>query len=386
MAVWAAGAKGDPTPLERFLTALDPGLKGAFTACLAAVDVGQLLGSSKCSQHALADPGIGVCCPHLRPLDTNIARMAVEACDAPQVRTLRPHVPRDLAMRQVLLPDYTAVADDEPLSQCIRRFTGLEELGPLALDADMALPASASSSAGAHPHMRNVADLFRESFQQCTSLRVLSVTISCLHLSSASLSCRELLDAIGGCQSLAQLDIEIDTALPCGAKVMRGVESMLKRLSAWRQLEFLSLGYLWWTEASTELLSDIRAALMAFDGSIHCLTVAFPQDPELGALEAACNAVEGVSEGVAEIRVAQAWAYDGDGLGSLAEVLGSCTRLSQVELVGPLPTNFDACLFAAAVRAAAGSHGASSAATSRHHAVLSFDAGKQGGPKLEPLW
>mmetsp|Transcript_11852 Transcript_11852/g.21635 ORF Transcript_11852/g.21635 Transcript_11852/m.21635 type:complete len:386 (-) Transcript_11852:96-1253(-) len=385
MAVAAADATGGPTPLETFLSGLDPGLKGAFAVYLAAVEIGHLLRSSVRAQHALAAPGVGVCCPHLRPLDNSISRAAVSACDAPQVRTLRPHVPRDLAMRQVLLPDYTAVADDEPLSQCIRRFSRLEELGPLALDADMALPSSASSS-GASPRMRNVADLFRESFQHCTSLRVLNVTISCLHLSSASLTCRELLDAIGGCQRLSQLDIEIDTALPCGAKVMRGVESMLKRLSAWRQLEFLSLGYLWWTEASEEVLSDFRAALMAFDGSIHCLTVAFPQDPELGALEAACNAVEGVSEGVAEIRVVQAWAYDGDGLGSLAEVLGSCTRLSQVELVGPLPANFDACHFAAAVRAAAGSHGSSSAATSRHHAVLSFDADKQGGPKLEPLW
>jgi len=152
----------------------------------------------------------------------------------------------------------------------------------------------------------------------------------------------------GRLSAAACLQLEVDASVHYGGLLMAGVVNMLRRIAAsgHRSLDRLSLGYLWWTEPQDSVLDGLREALRELNGTLRVLEVRYPQDQELGALEAICNAVEGASAGLEEVRIVDGWAYDGCGLANLAEALGSCAHLRRCVLAGVLPERFDVAAFA----------------------------------------
>ena len=192
-----------------------------------------------------------------------------------------------------------------------------------------------------------------DGFERCKSLATLDLTVRCADMPSARATADVFLPSLGTCRSLETLRLDLDASMKCGSKLMDGLVRLMERLSAHQKLRHLSLGYLWWTEASDEALQKLRDALVAFGGSVKELRIRYPNDQEFGALDAvAAHAVEGVAEGVEEVLVIDGWGHDGMGLQALAESLVLCPRLQRVDLLGHLPPGFDAAAFMAPVRMA----------------------------------
>jgi len=336
--------------LEPFLDSADRGLRGALTGCLVAAEVRRLIGGAHRLQSALSAPGVGPCCPHLRPRTGTGLAVALLCCDAPQVRTLRPQ------------GEFDSVVFLSELAARLGAFARLEELGPLSLDVSGELLhvedlSSANPSSRSGPccvPARSVLPTLADGFQRLRQLTSLTLTLRCVDVASARVAAETLLPALGGCCALRSLSLDLDASFACGGLLMGGLASLLEGLGAWRRLEHLSLGYLWWTEASDEVVLQMRTALQALEGSIRSLAIRYPQDQELGALDVASTAViDGVAQGVEEVSVVEAWGEDGTGLPALGEALGACERLRRIDLLGVLPAGFDRTGFVASVRSEA---------------------------------
>mmetsp|Transcript_80529 Transcript_80529/g.260966 ORF Transcript_80529/g.260966 Transcript_80529/m.260966 type:complete len:398 (-) Transcript_80529:79-1272(-) len=363
--------------LEPFLERADRGLRGALAACLGAPEVRRLAWSGRRVRGTLADPVAGPCCPHLRPRSGAALAAALLACDAPQVRSLRP------------LGNFDSASFLPELAGRLGGFAWLEDLGPLCIDtaggpllvprgAEAACPGADNGEeepAGSElcfTTARCLLPALAEGFRRCRQLSTLDLTLHCVDVASASVMAETLLPALGGCCRLRVLCLDLDSSMPCGGTLVSGVARMLRGLSAWRRLERLSLGYLWWTEASEDALALMRDSLQAFGGSVLSLAVRYPQDQEMGALDAVCTAaVEGAAQGVEEVSIVEAWGQDGSGLPALVEALGACQRLRRASLLGVLPQGFNKAEFVESVRAAA-LEDISSPESARPPAVISF--------------
>lgn len=351
-----ATAIAAPAPLELFLDTADLGLRGALCGCFMAPEVRQLAWASGRVCSAIAHPDAGVCCPHLRPRTALALAAALAHCDAPQLRTLRP------------AGDFDSSAFLPELASRLSAFGGLEDLGPLSIDASggplLLLPLQRSSGGDEESSGEGSGDVrtvgprsllpaLAEGFGRCRQLLSLDLTVRCLDLADAHTTAEVLLPALGECRALRSLRLDLDASKACGGPLAAGVAAMLERLSSWHRLERLSLGYVWWTQASDNTLERIRTGLRAFGGSIRALALRYSQDPELGALDAACATLEGAASGLEEVCIMEGWGDDGTGLPALADAVGACGRLRRVDLLGVLPPSFDRRGFVAAVRAAA---------------------------------
>ncbi|CAE8608100.1 unnamed protein product, partial [Polarella glacialis] len=87
-------------------------------------------------------------------------------------------------------------------------------------------------------------------FASLRSLATVELTLKCMGSASAKALAEVFMPALGGCQGLRSLRLDLDAPLSCGGPLAVGLAAMLERLSTWRRLESLSLGYLWWTEGS----------------------------------------------------------------------------------------------------------------------------------------
>jgi len=179
---------------------------------------------------------------------------------------------------------------------------------------------------------------------RCSSLTHLYLTLSCNDESRSDMV-MEVLPAISGCCNLRKLQLDADGSLSCGAAFVEGLASALEGFSVHKELHWLNLGYIWWSEAAEDVMARIQIALRTFEGSIKTLILRYSQDPEFGGLEAACALVEGCAEGLQEMHVVEGWAENGDGLSTLAETLDCCTHLGSLKLVGELPKDFNAEMF-----------------------------------------
>lgn len=146
------------------------------------------------------------------------------------------------------------------------------------------------------------------------------------------------LASLGSLSALRLLRLDLDAS--CSAP------RALLALGALRRLEALRLGYVWWSEVDVELLAELHEAFAKLP--LRRVAVVCPQDPELGALETAAQALLG--EAVEDFLVTEAWDQEAMVLWELLEVLGHCRSLRRVVLLGDLPMSFDAMSFERALR------------------------------------
>lgn len=334
-------------PLVAFLGGADAGLCGALASFLGAAGVFRLALSSRWARALLANPADGVCCPHLRPRSVAALAAGVFGCDAAQLRSLRP--PEELSSAQIL----------RSLAIRLRAFVGLEELGPvLCIDpseeyfCDDPLPSSLDGEAGSGElTVSHLLPSVAEALEGSRRLSKLDLTLRCEDRAAAISLVKVLLPAVGGCRALRELQLDVDCTLEYGGKVLGGLVRMLQRMGEQQRLESLSLGYLWWSEASDDVQSELKAALQRLGGSVRKLAIRYAQDPELGGLGvAALSMVRGAAEGLEEVLILEGWGDDGAGLPELTKVLGECLKLRRVELAGSLPFDFDRSAFEASVR------------------------------------
>lgn len=386
------------SPLEPFLEGADPGLRAAVPAFLRPIEVLLTAWASRRIFAVLAGraPATasqcgtgGLCCPHLRPRNGQALNAAVMHCDAPQLRTLRPG--------EGLSELGQDAGSTQALASRLGSFVWLEELGPLHLDADgTMLPSDASllqneesanddnrESSGSNRRTveaaKRIPVVLGEGFARCRSLAVLRLTVHCIDVPSSKAVAQSLLPGIGECQNLRELDLDVDSSLGCGGVLVAGVASLLDRLRLWSKLQFLGLGYLWWTEASDEAVAALLSALQGFQGSMRSLELRYPQDPEFGGLESASAAIEGAAQSLEHVRILEGWASNGDGLAEVAKACGLCAKLRLVELRGQLPRSFDPMEFASQARTSATSMpGGAASMNSRPSATLEL-YGSQAG-------
>lgn len=354
-------AGGKAGPIVPFLRSADLGLQAAFAGCLRAPEVRRLVQTCEQSRAALAAPSAGCCCPHLEPRSGGVLAAALLGCSAPQVKSLRP------------LGDFDSAAYLPELALRLSSLGHLEELGPVSVDTECE-PLLVPSSEGACPAwvaevgrggleitefetesgrrlqsvtVRSLLPVLAEGFARCRVLAELDLTIACTGSSSARSVADHLLPALGRCHALRALRLDLDATLECGGTLMAGVARLLECLasSAAGVLEHLSLGYLWWSEASEETLARMRVALKALcdhrGGGLRELVVRYPQDQELGAMDALCSTIEGVASDVEEVCLVEAWGEDGEGRNALVRALATCPRLRRVDILGFIPQAVD---------------------------------------------
>jgi len=244
------------------------------------------------------------------------------------------------------------------LARRLHSFVGLETLGPICIDTEGSADLSEEGilQADGLPELprsttSTLTATLANGFAQCRGLQDIHLTLRCVHRASAKPASEELLPSIGACQNLRRLRLDVDCALQCGGALVGGVAKMLESLSAWKRLEHLGLGYLWWSEARDEAVEGLKSALLGFEGSVRSVAICCPQDPELGAMNVACDSViAGAAQGLEELLIHEAWGHDGEGLNTLASCLGAIPWLNRVVLEGVLPESFQADRFAALAR------------------------------------
>jgi len=289
---------------------------------------------------------------------------------APQVRSLRPS------------GDFDSAAYVPELALRLSSLGHLEELGPVCIDTDcgeVMLPPSESldpswPAAGDKSSLKikelvtpsgrtfelvsvkNLLPMLSSGFSRCRVLAELDLTIRCMRKKCAQAVSEQLLPALGRCHALRALRLDLDASLECGAILIGGVANLLESLAstAAGALEHLSLGYLWWSEASEESLARIRTALMALcnhrGGGLRELVIRYPQDQEMGAMENLCAAIEGVASDIEEVCLVEAWGEDCASKELLLKALAGCQRLRRVDILGFLPQALNQAAFSAILR------------------------------------
>mmetsp|Transcript_23666 Transcript_23666/g.42844 ORF Transcript_23666/g.42844 Transcript_23666/m.42844 type:complete len:368 (-) Transcript_23666:56-1159(-) len=333
------------------LVDISDGLLGSLAACLYAQEIVNTGACCRKARMVFARPERGLCCPHLFPATHQAMCAALLRCDARQLQTLRP-------LGEIEFDSSTYLSE---LLHRLPLLTSLEELGPLCIDTSGG-PVLLMQKAGVGPEAmegsvavrpRKVLPVLAASFPKLHRLASLSLTLRCLNAADAKIVSEVFMPALGSCQALRHLRLDLDTPLSCGAAMTRGLVAMLQKLSSWQKLESLSLGYLWWTEAAEETLDQFKEALQAFKGSVRAVAIRCPQDQELGALDAvAASLLLGVASNVEEVLAMQAWGDDGTGLSKFLEVLSSCRRLRRVDFIGELPNGLDRASLESSLRAA----------------------------------
>ncbi|CAJ1405606.1 unnamed protein product [Effrenium voratum] len=303
----------------------ESGLLGAVLSGLFAVEVCQLSRASR-TAHRLLSPD-GLCCPYIFPSTPAAMRAALRSCHLPQLKSLRP--PQELESDPFL----------EELVEGLGKCACLEELGPICIDESGVFGSGVGSFCLFDTWMPSLG----LAFGSLRCLERLSLTLRCVHDSNAL--AESFIPALGKCP-LKSLRLDLDTACSCGADIVSALVTMLIHFGDRQRLESLSLGYLWWTEASDEVLISFKEAVEALP-SLRSVALRCPQDPELGALEAASCLLGATVE---EVLVMDAWGHDGSGLSGLLEALSACPCLRRLDLIGELPEGFDAVSFQQALR------------------------------------
>lgn len=365
-------SKGPSSCFVEFLSSADVGLLGSALGALSAPEVRLLTWCCSELRDLLVVPGSGCLCPRLRPRTALALAAALVGCIAPQLRSFRP------------VDDFDSSSFLPELASRLKSLVRLEQLGPLSIDtcarALMALPMGSGVPLdvddvdGAHnrgpveaaqvdavPQLRfatarSLLPLLAEGFMACRMLCDVSLTVRCADSASARLAADWLLPALGGCSALHSLCLDVDSTLGDAGQVFNGIARLLTRLAAptaGARLSRLSLGYLWWSEASDEALAACNEALASLvgggadgGGGLRELAVRYPQDQEFGGLDAACQAMEGACQSLEHVVVVEAWGQDGSGFSSLRDFLGSCPRLRTVDINGILPPEFDTTAYA----------------------------------------
>lgn len=308
---------------------------------------------------------------------------ALLGCAAQQVRSLRPVQDLD---SNAFLPE---------LAMRLSSFSHLEELGPLCIDTaagPVLFPPGGATCMTKHPDVctdtstsetdtmdfphfgnaveplamvsvRRLIPTLAAGFERCRFLTELDLTIRCTDLAPARAVADVLLPGLGGCPALRALRLDLDASVPCGALLMAGVARLLKRFAevGTGALQHLSLGYLWWSEAAAESLAAIRQALREFSnhrgGGLRELVVRYPQDQELGALDAVCALIDGAAIDLEEVCILEGWG-ECTSLNTLAQSLGRCAKLRRIDILGRMPRRFDRAGFKAALVEASRGSGA----------------------------
>lgn len=332
-----------------FLGSADAGLLGNVASSLQAVEVRHVAQSCRRARRSVWSPGVGLCCPHVCPRNASALCSALLKCDPKQLLSLRP------------TQEFESAANLPELVERLPLCTNLRDVGPLCIDISagpVAMPKLASSQAGEEVEAGSTVFIEQDAvwfataqsllpslgagFAGCPCLARVSLSLQCMDVEAAHSLSQIFLPALGGCNKLRSLLLDLDTPLSCGAVIADGIATMLERLSALHQLEQLNLGYFWWTEASDDALQRFQDASHAFGCNFRHLVIRCPQDQELGALEAASDSlITGAATSLQEVIVQEAWGQDGTGLTSLFEALGLCRGLRRVEFLGQLPDGQD---------------------------------------------
>lgn len=349
----------------QFLHYADQGLLGSFAGTLAAADVRKLAWSCHCMRRLLMAPAEGCVCPRLHPKTSAAVAASLAGCVAAQLRSFKPAEDCESCG---FLPEFVAK---------LHSLTRLEDLGPLSIDtsdtfAIMAGPGiegdslspllpgddSAATTLRAVP-ARYLLPALADGFTQCRQLSEIDLTIKCSDMASAKVVSEVLLPAIGTCKNLQVLRLDLDATLECSSLLVWGVARLLKNMASNVSGKFqcLSLGYILWSEASLEALTSMKESLQSLSsksntdsyGGLRQLAIFYPQDQELGGLDAACIVMEGAAASLEKVVVCEGWGYDGAGLQTLSETLRLCTCLKEVDLIGIMPPGFNQNSFASSI-------------------------------------
>ena len=128
-----------------------------------------------------------------------------------------------------------------------------QELGPICIDESGVFGSGVGSFCLFDTWMPSLG----LAFGSLRCLERLSLTLRCVHDSNAL--AESFIPALGKCP-LKSLRLDLDTACSCGADIVSALVTMLIHFGDRQRLESLSLGYLWWTEASDEVLISFKAS------------------------------------------------------------------------------------------------------------------------------
>mmetsp|Transcript_84541 Transcript_84541/g.176878 ORF Transcript_84541/g.176878 Transcript_84541/m.176878 type:complete len:391 (+) Transcript_84541:64-1236(+) len=351
-----------------FICSAEPGLLGALLAGLRSAEVKFLYCGNRELRDLCVIPGEGCICPSLSPSTPLALAAGLRSCVATQVRAIRPT--ELFTVSSAYIPE---------LVEHLGGFTRLEELGPLLLEGSgQAWVAPESKLSGLLPEAKQQADPAAPRIVSCRSLLgpLVEELLCCTYLTSVDLTIRcddtasahafrdHFLPRLGSLRSLRSLSLDFDATMSCGPQLLVGLARMLKVFgSTATSLERLRLGYMRFSEAADDVLVEMQMGLMQMcnqatttpNGSrypgLKTIEVCYPQDQELGGLDAVCVALEGAVSTLQKVVVVEAWGTaDGCGLESLCELLQSCPRLREVDLCGELPECFNLAEFKSNVR------------------------------------